>query len=610
MTYAAVDGDGQPGYTRTPQQVHHLWLQRRRDRSPILTQMKAVRDVYNGDVVIPLPELDQNEQSFVANLVQQGIDHQAMRIASVMPMLTCPPVNPRRKAAQDKADIRRRATYAWWEANGLKRQIRRRARHLVGYGSTPVMLRPDFGRGIPWWQTRNPLDAYPAPTVNPDDLCPTDTIYAVIKPLSWLRANYPQAATALTPQHCRADEPITVLEYEDAEQVMQVACSNVAGGYAGREQVAVLEQFPNRAECPLSVVPGRITLDRVASQFYGVLGTQQMKAKVMALEIIAATKGIFPDTYLMSNVPGDIPEIIGGYKPGYTGEINVLKGGSTVHEQTVNPGFAALQIADRLERETRVGAGIPAELGGESQSNVRTGRRGDQLLSAALDPGLAEHQDLLAASLEEENYRATKIAKAYFGRRPVSFHVRSKDAKGHVTYTPAVDFDSEYTQVNFPAPGSDANDLIVGVGQRIGIDMMSLETGRRLDPFIDDPELEGDRVTAETLDRALRESLVQQGAQGAIPPADLAKIRKYVRDDDMDLADAVERVHQEAQQRQSTETADGAPDAVAPGSPDAQPGLAQPGAGAEAGVAIPQPPTALGNLDQLLLQMRGTGAGA
>lgn len=608
MTYAAVEG-GQPGYTRTPQQVHDLWQQRRRDRSPILAQMKAVRDWVNGDVIIPLPELDQNEQSYVANLVQQGIDHQAMRVAGLMPMVTCPPVNPRSKTAQERADIRRRATVAWWEENGLKRQIRRRARHLVGYGSTPVMLRPDFDRSIPWWQTRNPLDAYPAPTVNPDDLCPSDTIYAVVKPLAWLRAHYTTAAQVLTPAYCRADEPITVLEYEDAEQVMQIACTNVPGGYPQRPQVAVLEQFPNRAECSLSVMPGRITLDRIASQFYGVLGSQQMKAKVMALEILAATKGIYPDTYLTSNIPGDIPEIIGGYKPGYTGEINVLKGGSAVHEVSVNPGFAALQIADRLEREVRVGAGIPAELGGESQSNVRTGRRGDQLLSAALDPGLAEHQDLLAASLEEENYRATKIAKAYFGRRTMSFHVRAKGAKGHVSYTPVKDFDSEYTQVNFPAPGSDANDLIVGIGQRIGAGMMSQDTARRLDPFIDDPDLEGDKVTTESLRKALVDSLLQQAGQGAIPPGDLARIIHLVNVENLEPEEAVERAQREAQERQASETSQGAPDAVAPGSPEAQPGLALPGAGAEAGVTVPEAPASLGRLDQTLMQLRGVGAG-
>ena len=44
--------------------------------------------------------------------------------------------------------------------------VRRRARHLVGYGSTPVLIRPGKD-GIPRWEVRDPLTTYPAPS-DPD----------------------------------------------------------------------------------------------------------------------------------------------------------------------------------------------------------------------------------------------------------------------------------------------------------------------------------------------------------------------------------------------------------------------------------------------------------
>ena len=65
--------------------------------------------------------------------------------------------------------------------------MRRRARWLVGYASAPTLIRPDFRQGIPVWEPRNPLTCYPAPCVDPDEVRPLDTIFAVKRPLGWLR---------------------------------------------------------------------------------------------------------------------------------------------------------------------------------------------------------------------------------------------------------------------------------------------------------------------------------------------------------------------------------------------------------------------------------------
>ena len=62
-----------------------LLRQRESKTEPAMARMRAIRDAYNGDVVVPLPELDENEQVAVANLLCQGLDQTAMRIASVMP---------------------------------------------------------------------------------------------------------------------------------------------------------------------------------------------------------------------------------------------------------------------------------------------------------------------------------------------------------------------------------------------------------------------------------------------------------------------------------------------------------------------------------------------
>lgn len=102
----------------------------------------------------------------------------------------------------------------------------------------------------------------------------------------------------------------------------------------------------------------------------------------------------------------------------------------------------------------------------------------------------------------------------------------------------------------------------------------------RIDPLVEDVEKERDTVIAEQLEQSLLAGLQQQAAQGALPPGDLARIMELVKNDQADLADAVSRVQREAQERQAEQ--------VAPTAPEAQPGIAQPGAGAEA-MAGPSP---------------------
>ena len=118
------------------------------------------------------------------------------------------------------------------------------------------------------------------------------------------------------------------------------------------------------------------------------------------------------------------------------------------------------------------------------------------------------------------------------------------------------------------------NDLVIGAGQRIGMGTMSKRSFMAIDPMVDDAESEHDAVVAEGLEQALLASIQTQASQGQIPPADLARIAELVRTDRAELAKAVQKVQEEAQERQASE--------VPAGSPELMPGIAQPGAGAEA----------------------------
>ena len=591
-------------------EILELYKRRKNDQHPLIDRMREVRDVYDGEVVIPLPELDESERPAVANLLQQGLDQTSMRIASVMPDVQYVPTKPGFKEHEERSRVRRNATLGWWHENRLKLQMRKRARLLTGYGMAPVMLAPDERRKIPRWQIRDPLTTFPSPGMEPDDPCPLDCIFAYRRSIAWLRSNYPDAYFGLyLGDDPRPDDVIDCIEYVDDTQHTLIAAGKARNNHYDTEQdtwggCALLETMDNLAGiCPV-VIPARINLGFPRGQFDGMIGMYLNAAKLTALELIAVQKGIFPTTYLVSR-QGELAKFIAGPFEGRTGQVNIVQGGD-VKEVALNPGYQTNPAIDRLERAARLTGGVPAEFGGESGSNIRTGRRGDQVLSAVVDFPIQEAQEIFSYALQEENRRAIAIDKAYFDH-PKSFYVNWKGLRNQrVDYTPSEHFDSDINFVTYSHPGSDANSLIVGLGQRVGMGTMSTDTAQEIDPYIDDPETERDRIVTGTLKRALLAGLETGVTQGQIPPTDVARLIKLVERDKKDLVDAIEQVQREAQERQATSGPPGSPEApVEPGAPEAQPGIAAPGAGAEAGVAIPEPTASSGNLATLLNQMRG-----
>jgi hypothetical protein len=142
----------------------------------------------------------------------------------------------------------------------MDRLRRRRARHLIGYGSTPVLVLPGKD-GYPRWEIRDPLSTFAGASA-PDDLTPPDCIFTLRRSLRWLQINYP----TLTPKLSRRpewswDDKIEVVQYVDAEQITMIAVGQLNS--EGTNNHVTLTTAPNLAGCPLVVIPGRITLDRL-----------------------------------------------------------------------------------------------------------------------------------------------------------------------------------------------------------------------------------------------------------------------------------------------------------------------------------------------------------
>jgi hypothetical protein len=613
------------------EEIVHLYRVRLSERGDYLKRMGDISRHYNNEVTVPLPELDANEKPAVANLLAQGIDQFSLRVASVMPDIQFPALRGHIEGSVEMARQRRLATLGWFDMNDMNMKMRRRARYQVAYASSPVSispvsLNPNDKREIPFWRVRNPLHTFPADVVDPDNMEPDNCIFEDARTLRWMKENYPDSAKVLFTGKQNDSALFTILEYVDAYETVLLAMGakresrNFMAGEVqpGLDQI-VLARVPNRAEiCPV-VVPTRIALDKVMSKFEAMMGMFHRQAKLDALNTIAVQRGVFPDEWLIPhpNANGLEPKIVQN-ADGKMGVRGIVKNGQIV-AMNPQPGQQTGQTLDRLERSARLSAGIPAEWGGESGSNIRTARRGDSVMSAAVDPDIQESQEIFAASMEAEIRRGIAIQKAYYGNKPTLFLLGLDNKVGkYPDYTPNDAFETDLVKVTYPLPGSDVNNMAVMIGQKVGIGELSVRSAMEMDPLIKDPESEMVRIQMEGIRKALLSGLEQQAVQGQLDPATIARIAQKLGDGRTNLETAVAAVHQEMQKeqadKQNAQAQQAQPQPGMPpmggafqGQPEAQPedqaGLAAAmgGAGTPEGQApISAPPQGAMNLKDLL----------
>ena len=593
-----------------------LYRQRVSFYGPLHSKMRLIQSIYNGTAEIPLPDMERSELPSVPNLLASGVDQMAGRISSVTPNIIFAEKNSNR-AEKRRVSTASRVVTGWWQEDRLMMKMKQRARHLIAYGMSPVVIRWKSDDDRPTWHVRHPLETFPSTDLVAGQIKPTDCIFAYRRSVAWLRSmGYGQQIAQVTGKwDMPNDASMLLIEYVDEYGTQLILTSYSEGNdistmweSTGKMRGVTLEHvMVNGLEMPCTV-PMRITLDGAAGQFDNMIGMYFMQARLMALETIAVEKGIFPDTYIVSR-PGEVGRIIDGPHDGRTGLINVISGGDIRTEQP-QPGYLTNPTIDRLERNQRVTAGIPAEFGGESGSNIRTGRRGDAILSAVIDYPVAEAQETFSFALEEEDEIAIDLAKHYAGNKSKTIYVGTGNSTRAVTYEPNQVFPDNEHVVSYPASGTDLNSLIIGLGQRIGLGIMSKETAATLDPFIDNPEVEHDRIIAEGLEQALVASIQQQASGGQMPPLVVAKVMQLVKDDRMEIAEAINKVTEDAikeQQKAQEEAAAQQQATMTPGqmmAPGAMEAMAGPGAAAAMQSPIPGAGQGMEDLGAMLGALR------
>lgn len=534
---------------RTPAQITDLLAERKRATEDVRNRMEQVRAVYDGEHRVSLPEVDGMAAPPVPNILAQGVDQMAGRIASTTPQVRVVPTMPGRRAER-KAKTAASVLSAWMTADRLNLKQVQRARHLTAYGCMATVMGWNNRENRPTWEVRQPSGAYWPIGTPVDQSIPHDIVFEYKRTAGWLRANgYGAHVQAVSEGWDKTTDTtqMTVLEYLDEEQHTLLLLHG--DPMTGRTRTAVLTTRNHALGVTPATIGQRVGLDRLSGQFDQMLAMYEAQALLMALEIVAVQKGIFPDTFLESR-PGEVARFIDGPHDGRTGLVNIVAGGQ-IRVLTEQPGYLTNPTIDRLERNQRVTSGVPAEFGGESGGNIRTGRRGDAVLSAATEMPIAYAQGILAAALEGEALIAARMAYRYDGEATRSVTSGAGTSPRAITYRAEDLFDKDTRpSVIYPAAGSDINQLVVGLGQRVGLGIMSKKTASQLDPMVDNPEYEHDSIVAEGLEQSLLAGIQQQAASGQIPPLVLAKVMRLVQNDRLELAEALTKVTDDALKEQ------------------------------------------------------------
>lgn len=595
---------------------------RRLAQNPLIERMIEVRDRYNGDVVIPVPEMDDDIPlaSLAPLLMAEGVEFPATYASQRAPSILVPALDPGKTSGSrslDWASRRRKALYYVWDKSWWELLIGRFYRHLAGYSIAALVVEPDYRTRLPRICSRDPLSAYPEPKAPEDLSLPENVGFIQGKSIDWLHHNFPETrdriprGAGFAAAQSSEGELWDVVEWIDSDEIVIGVLGPRDGNSSWTSEpirwAMELARYPNTVGRCTAIIPKRVTMDRIISQLSNVIGHTDLLAKLVYMDIRATERSVFPDKYVLAK-SGQNPRLVTGeWLEGSTGEINLITDADAIGVLPGSPDPNNKMTQDRVERNFRVSTGLVPQAGGETYGALRTGRGIDSLMGAALDPKTAELHHIAERYFTEANEIALLMFRKRWPSR--SYNVSSPLDPGAAKFTPETHIEKDYdgelyleNRVHYPLPGMDDINATQVVGQMMGAELISKDGARRIHPYVKDPEGEERRITVEQLESFAMQALAQR-AQAGMPPIDYSRIIELVMEGKR-LHEAIQTADAEAQMRQATEAPPPEPGMATP--PEMQPGLAMPGEGAEMAPppTVPQPAESLGNLRELIGAMQ------
>lgn len=586
---------------RTWSDIRSIVEARRRDDSLVKQRMIEVRDRVNGDYVIPLPDVkgEPNMPITLPNLIADGIETQALQASGVEPRIVAPAINQdkaRGKDSVERASERRRAWKSSWHHSQMELLRRRNYRQMVGYGYGAWMVVADFKNQRARIETRDALTTYPDRRDADDIRRAEDCAFVMGRTCQWLLTTYgPTGRDVLNADivrrlraSVRHDEMWDVVEWVDHDDIVLGLLGPRSREYDAHHGADVngltqqLARWPNRAGRCQAVVGQRVTLDRIAGSMDSMLPTFDLANRIMALDVDAMERSIYPDVYVVASDNRE-PILIGGkWHDGRTGLTNRITNASQVGTLQTTPSPMTASTVDRLESAIRQTAGVSALASGLQPGSLRTGRALDSFQGFSIEPRLVELNDIMARALTFVNEGVCETEKGYFPGAEISGFTGEPTEQGIVFYIPKVTWETSVNAVVYPLPGADLNNMTLASAQIAGSKVGSRRDAASIHPAIHDPDRTMREIIAEGLDEAIMQGLQQQLATGAIPLKVASKVKQKVLSG-MELAAALEQADEEYQKIQAEQ--------APPNSPETMPGIAP---GMAAGPAPEEMPAQMG----------------
>lgn len=574
---------------------------RRSQQSALIQGMVQIANRYNAEYAIPVMGNDPDTPQPVLspNLIAEAVDQPAVRASSVNPTVLCPWLH-NSDLSRARANTRRKiisSTYSRSKFNLLRRRM---YRQIAGFGMASIVCLPDEngcrdGQPLARISLRNALSTYADPQAPEDIDIPSNVGFVHQMSGSALRNQFPQSRQeygGVIPLNM-ANDPVTelwdVLEWIENDYVLIGIQGKSYSQNPYREPIGasqLLKWYPNRCGVVPAVTPMIITLDKMIARLTQMIGKSDLLAYLWELDIAQMQRAVAPDRYAIAR-DDERPEIVsndGHWMDGRTGEMNLLAGVGAVGELRGAPDPNNIARMNAVEQNARQESGLVGPLGGQTSGmsgQLRTGRGIDTLLSASVDPKIAEMQEIAATSLGILNEIIFSMYTSYWGERRFTVFSGWPGDRGMVEFIPKVDIETNVNTVYYPLPGTDAYTQTVQLGQMKQAGMISDDTARRLHPWIDDADAEKLMIEEERIETLTWSALAMRAQNGEVSPVIAAELIKRIRTGES-IEEAILNVQEAEQKKQANvdqqpQTPEQAAAAAQPGNPALAGPQAQPG---------------------------------
>lgn len=624
-------------------------MSRMRARSPLIRRCAEVKLRYDGEWIMPMPNMDEepDKAAFGPALVAETVEYLALRASEQAWSIWVPALDSaldKGRGSIEWAAKRRKVMDATWARNQGQLAVRTAYKHQVGYATMAMLWMWDDEKGsrtfgMPRLLVRDPMCSFPDPKAPYDISLPHNIGFIAAHSAESIMAQWgerrPEVAALVSGARRGENQLWDLVEWLDQDDVVIGILGphynadggtrqdwTSGGGWAagspswqsGRNME--LWRYPNKAGCVPAVCPSQVTMSKVASAVSRNLGQADLMNRMLALDIAASERDVFPDRYVLGE-KGGTPKLIGHtqWQDGRTGNTNLVSGAREVNNLHNQPSQAARQLTSVIERNFRVSTGLVPAAGGETYGALRTGRGIDSMLGTATDPRVAELQEMMEFALTEMNRGMLGLwrGNAESGRKIVLFSGRAGDAS-QVEFIADMHLESDEQVVAYPVVGMSVQDLTIELGQLFAAKAISLRTFRLLHPHIKDAEAESSQVYVEMLELAAIDSLAKLVENGMMPPEDLVAIGQKLKDTG-NIFEAVRLQGDLAQKRQASAAPPPGELGTGPNGeqlalpPGTQPGLGPAGAGMEQQPSpltpeIGPPAASIANLHSLVRDLR------